>query len=162
MPDQCSFDVKVIHESADVLCRKITADLPEFFGLPDANAHYEKGVLDRTNFAALVGDDIIGLLSLEFPYPNNANIYWMGVMKQFHGRGIGTALIKRAEDYSRQQNATTITVETLAPTECDENYLKTYQFYVGCGFKPLLNLKPTGYTWNMVYMCKPLHSTEEP
>ncbi|WP_176695277.1 hypothetical protein [Legionella massiliensis] len=49
-----------------------------------------------------------------------------------------------------------MTVETLAPEESDENYLKTYHFHESQGFKPLFNLKPAGYEWNMVYMLKTL------
>jgi len=51
-------------------------------------------------------------------------------------------------------NGSNITVETLAPSAADSNYLKTYKFYESCGFKPLFNLKPKGYEWNMVYMVK--------
>jgi hypothetical protein len=55
--------------------------------------------------------------------------------------------------------ANTMTVETLAPQESDENYLKTYHFYEKTGFIPLLNLKPQDYEWNMVYMVKFLSKT---
>ncbi|MFW2570318.1 hypothetical protein [Legionella sp. 29fVS95] len=54
---------------AQNLCRKITANLPEYFGLPACNEHYAMGVLDRINFAAKLGNDYVGLLCLDFPYP---------------------------------------------------------------------------------------------
>lgn len=151
---QLSFKVIEINSSVDQLCRKITADLPEYFGIPEANEHYAEGVNKRINFAAQVNNDLVGLLSLEFTYPNNVNIYWMGVMRAYQGSGIGGALIEKAEGYAKNKGATTITVETLAPAECDENYLKTYHFYQRWGFRPLFNLKPSGYEWNMVYMVK--------
>lgn len=83
--------------SADIAeqsCRKITLNLPEYFGLPEWN-----------------------------------------------------------EQYARIHGAKTMTVETLSPSESDENYLKTYRFYERMGFAPLFNLKPNGYEWSMVYMC---------
>lgn len=143
---------------AEYLCRKITADLPEYFGLPDANEHYAIGVRTRINFAAKLDSDYVGLISIDFPYPGNANIYWMAVLQNFHMKGIGRALAQEAFKYAKNNNAKTITVETLAPSESDENYLKTYKFYQSLGFLPLFNLKPQGYEWNMVYMIKNLET----
>lgn len=65
---------KITRELAQSLCRKITMDLPEYFGLPEANEHYAEGVKARTNFAAKKNDNYLGLISIDFPYPNNANI----------------------------------------------------------------------------------------
>ena len=154
MTKPIKFKVIVLEEGADQLCKKVTADLPEYFGIPEANVHYALGVTSRVNFAAIRNGELIALLSLDFPYPNNANVYWMGVMRKFHSQGIGKMLIARAAEFAEQQGAISVSVETLAPLECDEHYLKTYRFYEGCGFKPLFNLKPAGYDWNMVYMCK--------
>lgn len=150
-----------IANNADSYCRIITADLPEYFGIPDANEHYAAGVLKRINFAAQMADEIIGLISIDFPYPNNANIYWMGVLKNYHRSGVGKMLLNKAIEYALIQGAETMTVETLAPNECDENYLKTYKFYCANGFKPLFDLKPVGYEWNMVYMSKVLSDHDE-
>jgi GNAT superfamily N-acetyltransferase len=50
-----------------------------------------------------------------------------------------------------------MSVETLAPAESDKHYLKTFNFYKNSGFNPLLNLKPAGYEWNMVYMALSLN-----
>ncbi len=51
---------------AEELCRKVTADLPEYFGLPDANEHYAIGVRSRINLAAKMDEEyecIIAALS---------------------------------------------------------------------------------------------------
>ncbi|KTC82630.1 GNAT family acetyltransferase [Legionella cherrii] len=147
---------KVSGELAQTLCQTITKDLPEYFGLPEANEHYAIGVTTRTNFAAKKGGSFIGLVSIDFPYPNNATIYWMGVRRDFHRQGVGRQLIEAACHFANTQGATTITVETLSPSEAEENYLKTYLFYQSVGFKALFDLKPAGYEWNMVYMVKKL------
>lgn len=139
---------------AESLCRKITSNLPEYFGIPEANEHYAEGVHSRQNFAASVDEEYIGLISIDFPYPNNCNIYWMAVLRHFQRRGIGHRIIEAACIFAKEKGATTMTVETLAPIESDKNYLKTYNFYRSSGFSPLLNLKPQGYEWNMVYMVK--------
>lgn len=148
---------QITSEIAESVCHQITLDLPDYFGLPECNEQYAKGMLSRINFAAVVGDTYVGLLSLDFPYPANSNIYWMGVLRAYQGQGVGYLLVQAAVDYAKQLGAVTMTVETLAPTESDENYLKTYKFYEDIGFNPLLDLKPSGYEWNMVYMAMNLN-----
>jgi GNAT superfamily N-acetyltransferase len=147
---------QISHEIAEALCRQITADLPEYFGLSEANEQYFAGVLARENFAAIIAGKYAGLLSLDFPYPGNSNIYWMAVLREYQGHGVGSKLLSHAYKFANDHNASTMTVETLAPQEADENYLKTYKFYEASGFKPLFNLKPAGYEWHMVYMAKAL------
>ncbi|MDF2964940.1 MAG: Acyl-CoA N-acyltransferase [Rickettsiaceae bacterium] len=147
---------RILPDTAEALCRQITQDLPEYFGLPEANEHYAIGVRSRINFAVRVDGRYVGLLSLEFPYPNNGNIYWMAVMRDYHRCGIGKKLISAACVYAKEIGASTMSVETLASSEADENYLKTYNFYKANGFQPLFNLKPGGYEWNMVYMVRDL------
>lgn len=139
---------------AEALCRQITIDLPEYFGLPAINEHYALGVKSKINFAAKLREKFVALLSMDFPYPSNGNIYWMGILRDYHRTGIGMALVDEAVRYAKEKGARTMTVETLAESESDENYLKTYRFYQACGFSPMFNLKPQGYEWNMVYMIK--------
>ena len=79
-------------------------------------------------------------------------------MRDFHGRGLGKALLQTAEQHAMANEAKFITVETLSPKQADENYLKTYQFYQSCGFQPLFNLKPSNYRHTMVYMAKLLEN----
>ena len=141
-------------------CREITLTLPEWFGIPEANERYVQGMLERTSFVASVVGEYAGLITLEFPFPNNANIYWMAVKKTHHGKNIGTDLIKAAEDYCRNRGCSSLTVETLSPKENDKNYLKTYQFYETCGFKPLFEMRPFGPDHLMVYMQKNLIKNE--
>lgn len=150
----------VSQDIAEWVCRKITADLPEYFGLPEANEQYAIGVRARHNIAAKIGDDYLGLISIDFPYPNNSNIYWMAVLRQYHKQGIGCKLLEAACKLARENHAKTMTVETLALSESDKNYLKTYNFYLSNGFSPLINVKPQGYQWNMVYMFKCLEITD--
>ncbi len=149
---------KINPDQAETLCRSITQDLPEYFGILSANEQYFKGVRNCKNLAAKINGHYVGLLSLNFPYANNSNIYWMGVLRAHQAKGVGRQLIEKAGHLSRKINATTMTVETLSPEESDENYFKTYQFYQSSGFKPVINLKPEGYEWKMVYMVKPLDS----
>jgi predicted acetyltransferase len=143
-------------DQAEALCRSITQDLPEYFGIPSANEQYFEGVKHCKNLAAKIDGQYVGLISLNFPYANNSNIYWMAVFRNYQAKGVGRQLIEEACRLARKQCANSMTVETLAPDQAEESYLKTYRFYQSLGFKPLLNIKPEGYEWNMVYLVKQL------
>ena len=56
---------------AEELCRKITADLPEYFGLPEVNEYCAIGVRSLLNLAACIG--IYMLKSLNDLCKNRAN-----------------------------------------------------------------------------------------
>lgn len=155
---------QISSDIAESLCRLVTSKLPEYFGLPEVNEHYAQGVRECINIAAKVDNQFVGLISIEFPYSNNANIYWMAILAEYHNQGIGKKLIESARELAKNKQAKTITVETLSPKNADENYLKTYNFYLKNGFKPLFDLKSKDYEWNMVYMAKNLeefHKTTE-
>lgn len=158
--DMNHFKIEIVNSDvAEKICRKITDDLPEYFGLPEINEQYALGIRSRINLAVKLEDNYVGLASLEFPYHGNANIYWMGIAKPFQNQGMGTALIKEIFNHARAQGAKTVTVETLSPVEAHENYLKTYRFYEKQGFSPLFNLKPKGYEFTMVYMAASIFAT---
>jgi GNAT superfamily N-acetyltransferase len=145
---------------AEQICRSITLTLPEWFGIPEANERYAKGVVERTSFAASIHGEYIGLITLEFQYDNNANIYWMAVKKEYHAQQIGTKLIRFAEQYCKTHtNATSMTVETLSPKQNDIHYLPTYRFYKKLKFLPLFEMHTYGPDNLMVYMYKSI--TEE-
>lgn len=156
MPDN-EVNIQVVDPAlAETICRDITADLPEYFGIPEANERYAKGVKECISFAAMHNEKYIGLISLEFPFPNNANIYWMAILRDHQGVGVGASIIKAAEDFARERGCISLTVETLSPKNSDENYLKTYTFYEKTGFKPLFELNTYGPEFLMIYMQKVL------
>lgn len=146
----------VTPEQAEEICRYIITTLPEWFGIPEANERYAKGCLLRTSFAAYLDEKNVGMITLEFPFSQNANIYWLAVDKNYHGKLIGTLLLQKAEQYCFEKGYFSLTVETLSPKHQDRSYLKTYQFYENNGFKPLFELQPYGSDYTMVYMQKNL------
>lgn len=148
-------DIQLIDSMlAKDICLAITGTLPEWFGIPEANERYAQGMLNRVSFAACVNHDYVGLITLEFPYPNNANIYWIAVSKSYHGKHIGRKLLQAAEQYCHEHGYVSLTVETLSPKQNDENYLKTWYFYEKSGFKPLFEMHTYDPHNLMVYMQK--------
>ncbi len=150
--------IQIIESSqAEKVCRELTSGLPEWFGISEANERYAKGCAERTSFAAMIDNNYIGMITLEFPFKNNANIYWMAVNRKYHGHNIGLELLQAAERYCAENGYDSITVETLSPKQSDPNYLKTYHFYEKNGFKPLFELSPYGPELLMCYMIKSIN-----
>lgn len=140
-------------------CKLIIEQLPDWFGIPDANASYIEGVSKET---AIVMRDpsgvVAGLLSLRFPFPNNADIYWLGVLPGLHRQGTGRALFERALKIAADKGCSTITVETLGPSRPDEGYARTRKFYEAMGFSPLFELTPYGTYNPLLYMVRQITS----
>ena len=134
-------------------CAAIIAALPNWFGIEDANEAYIKGVGSEDCIVVRdEGGSIIGMLSLRFPFPNNADIYWLGVLPQYHHQGAGRVLVNDAMRRAREQGCETITVETLGPSHPDEGYKRTRAFYSAMGFKPLFEVTPYGPENPLLYM----------
>jgi kynurenine formamidase len=102
----------------------------------------------------MIDSTCVGILSLDFPFENSANIYWLGVKKNWHNKGIGKSLLRHAEMICRGRNIYSLSVETLSAKEKDKNYLKTFAFYLKEGFKPLFELNTYGPEYLMTYLNK--------
>jgi GNAT superfamily N-acetyltransferase len=118
------------------LCASILGDLPDWFGLEDANAAYIRDVAELPTFR--VGDD--AFLSLKVHMPAAAEVYVMGVRPARHREGLGTALLGAAEEYLRARGVEYLQVKTLGPSHPDEGYARTRSFYAARGFVPLEEL----------------------
>lgn len=118
------------------LCEHVLRDLPEWFGIEEATAAYIRDVAELTTFG--VGEDAI--LSLKLHTPQAAEVYVMGVRRARHGKGLGTALLRAAEDYLRARGVAYLQVKTLGPSDPDAGYARTRAFYEARGFVPLEEL----------------------
>ncbi|MFO1169888.1 MAG: GNAT family N-acetyltransferase [Hyphomicrobiaceae bacterium] len=122
-------------------CARITAALPDWFGLEDANRRYVEDAARYEALAARTKDStIIGLLVYKpipasSAHPAAIDIHWLGLLPQFHHHGIGTQLIESLSQLARVRAVPALTVETLDPSADDPNYLRTYSFYVKQGFQ---------------------------
>ncbi len=126
-------------EGADArsrLCEHVLRDLPEWFGIEDATAAYVRDVRELTTLA--VGDD--AFLSLKQHTPRAAEVYVMGVRRDRHRRGAGSALLAAAEAYLRERGVEYLQVKTLGPSRASDAYARTRAFYEARGFVPLEEL----------------------
>jgi GNAT superfamily N-acetyltransferase len=119
------------------LCAAILKTLPDWFGIPDANAAYERAVETMPMFAAFEDERALGFLALKRHTPHAAEIHVMGVRPEHHRAGLGRALVARAERYVLAIGARFLTVKTLSPKHPDPGYAKTRAFYAAAGFLAL-------------------------
>lgn len=118
------------------LCASILQELPEWFGIEEANAAYAREVVRLPTFT--VGGD--GFLVLKENAPKAAEIYVMGVRPQNQGCGLGTALLGAAEEYLRARGVEYLQVKTLGPSRPSNAYRRTRGFYEARGFVALEEL----------------------
>ena len=115
------------------ICEAVLRDLPDWFGIEEATAAYIRDVERLPTFA--VGED--AMLALKLHTPRAAEVYVMGVRRERHGDGLGTALLRVAEEYLRKREIEYLQVKTLGPSDPDPGYARTRAFYEARGFVPL-------------------------
>ena len=123
-------------DKADV-CESILRNLPEWFGIEEAVKEYINGVKDKVVLAAYVGKIAVGFLSIKEHNKFTSEVYVLGTLKEFQGRGIGRKLIEQATNFLKKESKKYLTVKTLSESHSDENYKKTRKFYRAMGFYPL-------------------------
>lgn len=119
------------------ICELVLRSLPKWFGIEESIREYVYGVKDKVFFSAYVGDMPIGFISIKDHNKFTSEIYVLGVLKDFHRKGIGKRLIKTVEEILINEDKKFLTVKTLGSSHSDENYKKTRNFYRGIGFYPL-------------------------
>lgn len=86
---------------AEDLHQELTASLPEWFGRPEANTLFARGIRTRDAFMGLVEDRPLGLIVIEYQFGVTCSIWWLGVHRMAHRKGLGRALIDRAAHEAR-------------------------------------------------------------
>jgi len=111
--------------------------LPQWFGIEEANAKYIESARTMPTVLALDAGTVVGALLWRRHFASAAEIHLMAVDRSRHRKGIGTALLNRAEDELRRDGVLYLQVKTLGPSEVDEEYERTRRFYEARGFVPL-------------------------
>ncbi|MEO1680499.1 MAG: GNAT family N-acetyltransferase [Pseudomonadota bacterium] len=137
-------------------CRAITRTLPEWFGRPEANAAYADGMAHRDVLAANLGGAVVAVLATEVRFVVTLELWWLGVRRDLHRRGIGTALVARACDQARQAGLRYAAVSTLGPSWPDANYAATRAFYAAMGFAPIVEVETGATSIPMIWMVRAL------
>ena len=122
-----------------VVCEKILRALPDWFGIEASLIQYVKD-----------DDDVVGFLTIKKHFSETAEIHCMGILPQYHRKGIGKLLIKELENYLKDDGLKILQVKTVSADRDCSAYAKTRAFYKAVGFIPL-EVFPTFFNnWNIV------------
>jgi len=118
-------------------CEAILRLLPAWFGIEESILDYRRDVDSMETWVVEADGRLIGFVTLKHHNPHSSEIQVMAVLEPWHGRGVGRALVRHAEDRARGRGSRFLEVKTLGPSRPDPNYERTRGFYEAVGFTPL-------------------------
>ena len=111
---------------------------------------YAKDVETMPTLTAKMCDEVAGFLTIKKHNDYSAEVHVVAVRSEMHRRGIGKALMRRAEELLSEEGVEYLQVKTLSPSRPDEHYERTRAFYAAMGFRPLEEL---GTLWDKDNPC---------
>lgn len=124
-------------QDAGETCREILAELPDWFGIEEANEGYARAADEHPSLVAVDGDTDVGIITVVQHAQRSAEVHLLAVRPGRHRQGIGTKLLQTAEAHLRGRGVRFLQVKTLAPAHPDEGYARTRAFYLAQGFVTL-------------------------
>ncbi len=118
-------------------CADILATIPEWFGIPEANADYAATADREPTIVAELEGQPIGVLTLVMHSSSAAEVHLLAVRAGLHDRGLGSRMLEMAEQRLADEGVLFLQVKTLAATSPDVHYEKTRAFYRANGFVDL-------------------------
>jgi GNAT superfamily N-acetyltransferase len=123
---------------------RLLRSLPDWFGIPAANAEYVEAARELptylawpTQSAATGHADPVGVLLARRHFAEAAEIHLLAVEPSLHRHGVGRALVAALEADLRADGCCVLQVKTLGPSKPHAGYERTRQFYTTVGFWPL-------------------------
>lgn len=113
---------------------KILGQLKEWFEVDDNREKYIHDSADRILIAAKEDGDYAGFLCLKETGKDTAELAVMGVLKEYHRKGLGRQLVEKAKETAASLGYSFMQVKTVQ-YGMYEDYDKTNLFYRACGFK---------------------------
>ena len=111
--------------------------LPKWFGIEETIVDYAKSAETMETYVVEESGQVVGFVTLNQRSPASAGIHCMALREEFHGRGIGRALVEHAERALASRPAEYLEVKTLGPSRPNAEYERTRGFYQHMGFRPL-------------------------
>lgn len=134
-------------EEKESISHTILIQLSEWFGLPDSTNEYIENSKEMPFWACFTEDKAVGFLVLKETSEFTAEVYVMGVLKEYHRNGIGRLLYETFEQYARECGYEFVQVKTVKKG-CYKEYDITNAFYERLGFKELECFPTLWDEWN--------------
>lgn len=129
------------------ICREILLQLPEWFGIPESTETYIQMSGMLPFWAVYKNNEVVGCLVLKETSSVAAEIYVMGVKKQYQNYGYGKLLWRNAKEFAREKGYKYIHVKTVKEGQYPA-YDQTNYFYRAIGFQELECLPELWDSWN--------------
>lgn len=129
------------------VARVILEALPEWFGIPEAQENYIRESADEIMLVSSEGGEPDGFLCLKETGRDTLELAVMGVLKEYHRQGVGTALVQAAKRIARERGYSFLQVKTVQMGRYPE-YDATNRFYLSLGFKEFEVFPTLWDEWN--------------
>lgn len=129
------------------VARVILEALPEWFGIPEARENYIRESADEIMLVSSEGGESDGFLCLKETGRDTLELAVMGVLKEYHRQGVGTALVQAAKRIARERGYSFLQVKTVQMGRYPE-YDATNRFYLSLGFKEFEVFPTLWDEWN--------------
>lgn len=129
------------------VARVILEALPEWFGIPEARENYIRESADEIMLVSSEGGEPDGFLCLKETGRDTLELAVMGVLKEYHRQGVGTALVQAAKRIARERGYCFLQVKTVQMGRYPE-YDATNRFYLSLGFKEFEVFPTLWDEWN--------------
>ncbi len=133
--------VKQIYINKGQTVETILRALSDWFEIESSILNYIKDVENMDMFVLEEESKPVGFIAINKHNRYTAEIHVIGVLEEFHRKGIGRKLVEHSEEQLKNAGFEFFTVKTLAPSIESEEYRKTRLFYESLGFKPLEEFK---------------------
>ena len=142
----------IIKEIVDIkekekISREILNDLPEWFGMLESTEEYITDSQDKPFIACFMDNEAVGFVVLNSTSVDCADIFVMGIKKNYHRMGIGTKLNDAYEKLAKKLGYTYTQVKTVQSGYYKE-YDITNNFYKSVGYKELEVFPTLWDEWN--------------
>ena len=116
---------------------EIMKALPEWFSPPEDIERKSKVHREYPFIVAYDDEKAVGFVAIKRHNQYTAEIYNLGILREYHRSGIGHRLIEECVAYCKEQGYLFLTVKTLDESAEYEPYNGTRAFYRKEGFCPL-------------------------
>ena len=116
------------------IARLILESLTDWFGISEARETYIGESTDKTMLVSEENGEPNGFLCLKETGRDTVELAVMGVLPEYHRKGIGTKLFEAAKEIAIEHGYSFLQVKTVQMGKYEE-YDRTNMFYLALGFK---------------------------
>lgn len=116
------------------IARNLLESLPEWFGQPESTENYIQESKEMPFWVYVTNHKMVGFIVLKETAKDTAEIFVMGVKKEYQCKGIGKKLFQTLEIYVKTHGYSFLQVKTVKYGIYKE-YDRTNKFYQSMGFK---------------------------